>query len=248
MRCMIGLVLCLSAFSCSGPQMSMEIQQSYPDPGEIMAKADAAMKNVELVSYNARYEATGWVKAFVPQVKGKVIQGPKSKYDLDQFFAEVKLKAYDSEDTIQCTIGSNGDSFFLIDPKTYTAYEDIDPAVLGSQSRNFQRVLLREFSSDEPFKDELKADSIEIIGTQVIDGQRCYNVFVKIEDHSDTVWSISQKDYLPRFVKRIHKSPEGEEGTTELTITQLVVNPKFSYDPFRLQVPHGYKKTDDFAP
>ncbi len=250
MKRLICVVMCLGTFSCSNPQKSSDRQSSThpPDPMEILVQADAAMKSVELVSYNANYEGTGWVKAFVPHVEGEVIQGPKSKYDIDQFYAEVKLNAYDSDEVTQCTVGSNGDTFFLIDPKTYTAHEDIDPAVLGSQSRNYQRVLLKEFSLAEPFKDELKADSLEIVGTQVRDGHLCYDVYVKIEGHSDTLWSISQKDHLPRLVKRIHKNPKGEEGTTELALTNLVVNPKLTSSPFQLRVPQGYKKTDDFAP
>ena len=73
---------------------------------EILVQADAAMKSVDLVSYNANYEGTGWVKAFVPHVEGEVIQGPKSKYDIDQFYAEVKLNAYDSDEVTQCTVGT----------------------------------------------------------------------------------------------------------------------------------------------
>ncbi len=37
-------------------------------------------------------------------------------------------------------------------------------------------------------------------------------------------------------------------GTTELTISQLVINPKFKANPFKLVVPNGFKKTDEFAP
>ena len=107
---------------------------------------------------------------------------------------------------------------------------------------------MREFSLDDPFSDELKADSIELLGKRDIGGERCYQVHVKVGKTSDTVWSISQNDYLPRHVKRIYKNARGEEASTELTLTNLVVNPTFSKDPFRLQVPHGYKKTDEFAP
>lgn len=249
MKRIICVILSLGTFSCSGPQMTTDHQRSSPDPKEIMARADEATRNVKMVSYDADFESKGWLTAFVPtSIDGKVIQGPRSQYNLEKFYAEVKLKSAKSDEIKECTVGSNGDVYFLIDPSTYTAYEDIDPAVLGAQSRNYQRVILREFSVEDPFGDEIKADSIKFLGTSKIGNEKCYDIQVLIGDSSNAIWSISQNDFLPRKVRRIHKNPKGEEGTIDLTLTNLVVNPTYHHDPFILQLPHGYKKTDEFAP
>lgn len=249
MKRSICVVLSMGAFSCSGPHMTTDHQRSSPDPKEIMARADEATRNVTLISYDAEFVSGGWLTSRVPMnIIGKVIQGPRSKYNLEKFYAEIKLKSAKSDEIKECTVGSNGDVYFLIDPKTYTAYEDMDPAVLGAQSRNYQRVIMREFSVEDPFGDEIKADTIKFLGTSKIGNEKCYDIHVLIGDSSDAVWSISQNDYLPRKVRRIHKNQKGEEGSIDLTLTNLVVNPTFNHDPFTLQVPHGYKKTDEFAP
>jgi len=93
-----------------------------------------------------------------------------------------------------------------------------------------------------------KRNRLNIWGASKIGNEKCYDIHVLIGDSSDAVWSISQNDYLPRKVRRLHKNRKGEEGSIELTLTNLVVNPTFNHDPFILQVPHGYKKTDEFAP
>jgi len=165
MKRIICVILSLGTFSCSGPHMTTDHQRLSPDPNEIMARADEATRNVRLVSYDAEFVSEGWVTTRVPtSIIGKVIQGPRSKYNLEKFYAEVKLKSAKSDEIKECTVGSNGDLYFLIDPQTYTAYEDMDPAVLGSQSRNYQRVIMREFSVEDPFGDEIKAESIKYLG------------------------------------------------------------------------------------
>ena len=219
------------------------------DPMEILKRADAAIKKVDRVSYNADYKATEWITAFVPAVTGKVVMGERSKHDIDRFFCQVKLQSAKSSETSEYTAGSDGDVFFVIDPKTKTAHQDMDPAVLGSEARNIQRVLLREFSAPDPFDDELKAEEIELKGSKPIGDEMCYEVYVKAKDAPPAmVWHFSTTDFLPRRVTRIYKNDEGQEGTTELTLSDLVVNPKSAKDPFKLTVPPGFKKTDEFAP
>jgi hypothetical protein len=141
----------------------------------------------------------------------------------------------------------------LIDPQAKIAYQDMDPAVLGADSRNLQRVILPEFSADEPFKEALEAESVEIAGSESVAGEDCHRVTVKTGEPSPAAvdWYISKKDYLPRKVVRTYNNrsdPEGSPGTTELTISQLVVNPKLKADPFKLVLPSGFKKTEEFAP
>lgn len=215
---------------------------------EILKKAGEAAKKVKLISYKADYQATKWVTQYVPAVTGTVILGEQSKWEIPSFFCKVKLQKYGSEETKEFTAGSDGDVYFLIDPTTKMAHEDMDQAVLGSESRNIQRVLMREFSQPEPFAELLEAESIELKGTAKIGEEECYEVNVKTERPPELLWYFSKKDFLPRKVVRIYKNPEDEEGTTELTVLDLVVSPKLDKDLFKLVVPPGHTKTDEFAP
>ncbi len=46
----------------------------------------------------------------------------------------------------------------------------------------------------------------------------------------------------------MYKNPQGELGTTQLEVFELVAKPAFNMAPFRLAVPPGFSKTDEFAP
>ena len=216
---------------------------------EVLERSASALKKIKAVTYQADYGATGWIKEFVPQVTASVILGTRSKWDIDPFYCDLKLKKYESEEVLDFRVGSDGDVFFFIDPRKKMAYEDMDPLVLGDHSRDFQRPLMRAFAAPNPFEDELKSDSIEIKGDAVVNGVSCVEVLVKSADPPDLLWAISKDDFLPRRVLRTYpnrRDPEGESGTTELTIKDLKVNPKFPNDPFQLRVPEGYTKTDEF--
>ncbi len=54
--------------------------EKLTDPREILKRADAAMKAVKTVSYEAKYTSEGWVKPFVADVEGKVVLGPDGEY------------------------------------------------------------------------------------------------------------------------------------------------------------------------
>lgn len=218
------------------------------DPRAILKKAAAEMKKVRSISYTAEFDATKWVKKFVPRVTGTVILGQEKEYKLIEFSCEVTIRSAESEEESRFQAGCNGDIYFLIDPKTKTMYQDMDQAVLGSHSRDIQRVVLRDFSLSEPLKELMESETIESRGTQTVDGQLCNMVYVKTDEGQEQNWSFSEKDFLPRHVERMHKNREDEPGSTLLTLTNLKVGPKLDGDPFNPAVPAGYTKTDDFAP
>lgn len=215
---------------------------------EILEKADAAVRKVQRVRYRADYKGTKWLTKFVPTVTGTATLGERSQYDLERFLCDVKIKEKGSEDWQEYKAGSDGDMFFLIDSKTKMVHEDIDAAVLGSNGRNIRRVLMREFVAEEPFKDELEASTIELRGKSEVGGVECHKVYINGDDAQEAIWYFATRDFLPRRVDRIHENREGEKGTTELVLTDLIVDPKFATDPFKTNVPAGFTKTDDFAP
>ncbi|MGD2111055.1 MAG: DUF2092 domain-containing protein, partial [Phycisphaerae bacterium] len=161
------------------------------------------------------------------------------------------IKKYGSEELIEVTAGSDGDVYFLVDPKTKMAHEDMDVAVLGTNARNIQRPVMGEFADAKPFHDILEPDgdapTIELKGTTKIADHDCYEVLVKGKSPPEFQWFISKTDFLPRKVVRTYEQ-EGEKGTTELAISDLKINPKLDKDAFKVDVPPGFTKTDEFAP
>jgi len=214
---------------------------------EILKKSVAALKEAKTVSYKAEYSATGWVTKFVPTVTGTAVMGEQSKDKIDRFSCTVTIKANDSEEVKEFSAGSDGDNFFVIDPKTKMCHLDMDPAVLGGQGRNIQRVLLREFSALEPFEDVFKSGTVELVGTTKVGDEECDELKIVPTEGGKRLLAISRKDHLPRRATNLIKNEQGE-ATTVLTISDLVVNPTFVRSPFELRCPEGYKQTDEFAP
>ena len=241
----IGLLVGLTASTVGSVALA-------DDASDVFKKSQEALAHVKLAGYDAKFEGTGWVAKFVSNVEGKTLLGESSEWDVPSFRCELKLTPNDSVEALSFTVGCDGDTYFLIDPKTKTAHVDMDPAVLGEHSRDLQRLLMQPLTAKEPFKDEAASKTAELQGTAEIGGVACHKVYIKSETPPDVIWYIGQKDYLPRKVERIYpnqQDPEnGEKGTTSLTITGLTVNPKVAPDGFKPVVPDGFKKTDEFAP
>ena len=218
------------------------------EPREILEKAQAALQQVKQARYTARYQGEGWVTQYIATVEGSAMLGEMSEHQLARFRCDVKLTPPKSEETIQLTAGSDGDLFFLMDPKTKTVYADMDDAVLGTHSSNAQRLLMRAFVSKEPLAKELEGKPLELKEDVDVGGETCYQVYVALSESQGTTWFISRKDWLPRRVDRVYKNPEQGEGSTRLILTDLVVSTTCDDGQFKLTVPPGFTKTDDFAP
>jgi len=227
---------------------AQDSQSRSPEAVSILKKAAAAMKQAETVSYDAEYHGTAWAANVVPAVSGRAVIGPRAKYDIDRFFCEVTIQPSGSEEKTRYAAGCDGAEFFLVDHQRKSVHQDMDQAVMGSEGRNIMRVLLRDFAEPEPFADLLEAGSAELKDEADVAGEACSVVFVKPEEGPETTWYFSKKDDLPRRVVRHYENREGEPGTTELTLTSVVVNPTFVRSPFTPVIPDGYEKTSDFAP
>lgn len=230
---------------------SATLAQDLSDPKKVLEKSREALKATKVVAYDATIEATEWVKQAVPNVTGKAVVGELMQYEIPQFYCDVQIKRADAAEAVAFQGGCNGDKYFLIDPKTKKAYEDMDPVVMGSNGRDLQRLALREFYDKEPFKAELEAEKAELRETTDVGGESCYQVYVALKGSPKAIaWDISKKDHLPRRVTRWYAPREGEgpDGTSQMTITKLQIDPKFPKDPFVLRVPEGYTKSDEFAP
>ncbi len=248
MKRLFGWVLLAAVVTTAVADENKKADGVSRDAIAVLKKTEAALKNVKTASYTAGFRGTNWVASRVPNVEGIATIGTRNQWDIDPFSCEVKITEKDSEGTLSFTAGSNGDTYFLIDSKAKTVYEDMDPLVLGTHSRNIQRVLAREFAMPNPFADAYKAGTVQMKDTAEINGEPCYVVYTEGKEPPAMTYYIAKKDYLLRRIVRTYKNGEGETGTTELTISHLKVNPSFVRDPFAVIVPKGFKKTDDFAP
>ena len=149
----------------------------------------------------------------------------------------------------EITVGSDGKTYFLIDAKAKKVYEDIDPAVVGTAGRSVGLLTMPEYVHPEPFSDEIKGAKQELKGSTKVGDEDCYEVHVTYtEGGQEATWFFSKKDFLPRRVDRFRQMPTGEKGSSQLIVTKLTVDPKLDKDPFKLIVPEGFTKIDDFAP
>jgi len=220
------------------------------DPLEILKKVDAAAKAVNAVKYNVTYEGFGAMEARGPKLKGKVITSGYEGGMVQKFLVDIEYQAPGQTEAKKVTGGTDADMFFVIDHQTKIAYQDIDPAVFGSFNRALMGAMTIEFVHPTPFSDEISGQSRELTGTESVGGEDCYVVHVvyQAEGAPEAVWHFSKKDFLPRARQDTYTLPDGSKGTMKRTITHLVVDPKISDDTFKLKLPEGYTKTDDFAP
>lgn len=214
------------------------------EPKALFAKADAATKKIKSAEYDCTFEVkmAGPAPKLAAHVKGAGAgEGGFKKMHIE---GEVTPPAGEKR---KATVIADGENYALLDPAKKIAYIDIDPIILG-QLGGFitQRAVLLEFGHPTPFQDEVNAVKHEYKGTEKIGDEDCWIIHVRYTDGGDgpqTIWAISQKDYLPRRCERIF-SQNGQSGRTVQTLTNLKVNPDFDKAVFKVAAPEGYETTD----
>jgi len=218
------------------------------DGKEVLRRAEAAVRKINAVRYEASYTAEGWVAQYVSPVKGIALLGAPSKYGIEKFRSAVTLNPGDAEKESSHTLGCNGDVFYVVDTKTKTVHEDMDPVVLGSNGRHLQRLLLRDYVSDKPFEEELKAEELALDGTEKVNDVACHKVKIKYSSSQEATWYFSAEGYLPMRVDRAYTNPDQGVATTSLVLSNVQPNPPLDESAFDTAVPDGFTKTDEFAP
>lgn len=246
--CLLLGVAVLSAAAYADDKKTEELT----DPLEILKKVDAAAKAVKAVKFDSVVEATGPAAARVGKIEASIILSGLMQGAPEKYIADAKVTMPGATAPLKITAGSDNDMFFAIDHQGKKAYEDLDPAVIGGNARVFQQAWMIEFVHATPFRDEINGRSRELKGSEKVAGEDCYVIHVvyAAERAPEAIWYFSKKDFLPR--RRIDIYPntmaEGEKSTITKTISNLVVDPKLTDDMFKLKLPEGYTKTDDFAP
>lgn len=221
--------------------------EEMTDPVEILKKVDAATRAVKSVKFNVSADGSS---ARSHKIKGSIIMTGYADGAPEKYFFELSVELPDSADTRRVTGGTDHDMYFIVDHKSKKAYEDLDPAVMGSAGRLFRQATMIEFLHEAPFSDEINGKNQELKGSEKIGDEDCYVVYVEyagVQNRSAT-WSFSKKDFLPRRRIDAFTSRDGNPTTTRKTITELVVDPKIDEKVFKVNLPAGYTKTDDFAP
>ncbi len=222
--------------------------EDMTDATEILRKVDAASLKVKSATYHVTFEGTGDLAARAGKfsgtytIEGWAESGPK------RWFAKVEGTMPGSTDVLKFEAGGNGESYFLIDHQKKKAYEDMDPEVLGSVSRIFMAGLVSEFVHPTPFTQEIEGDKRELKGTKVVNKEPCYEIHVIYAGGmGEAIWGFSKADFLPRSRLDVFKR-EGMDGGQSKVLSELKIDPKLDDMMFKLQLPEGYEKIDDFAP
>ncbi len=221
------------------------------DPTEILKRADAACKAVKTVKYDLAFEVLGADAARSPKTAATVLVSGFAYNSPEKFYIDMKITEPGASERPWFTAGGDGDMFFAVDHDAKKAYEDIDPQVVGSFGDRIRRfALMVEFLVGEPFRDEINGKSREFTGSEVINGEDCYVVHVvyATEREQSAVWYFSKKDFLPRRRVDEYPRPNAQPFRQQKTVANLDVHPKLDEDAFKLKLPEGYAKTDDFAP
>jgi len=218
------------------------------DPVEILKKVDAAAKAVKVARYKCTFERIGGGPAQVPKVEGTALIEGWSGGGPKNFLIDATVQQPGSEDKTRITAGGDGNEYFVIDHANKKAYVDIDQAVMGRTGRPATLILFAEFVHETPFSDEINGQKQELRGSKNIEGEDCYEIYVKYSGGQEAIWHFSKKDLLPRARLDIFKSPDGAEVKQQKTVSKLEVDPKLDASAFKFKLPDGYEKIEDFAP
>lgn len=262
MRSSLTLLLALTLFAVSvQADQTKEAPSAGGEGAAVLEKAREAMKSLTAVRYKVDYKPTAWLTKRIPVISANVLLAGQSKWKIDRFRFEGTVQPPPPEKSAEgstepgktvgpqkMTAGCDGDMYFLIHEDSKTVYEDIDPAVLGSSGRAIPRAVLSGFTSGDPLADERKAEKIELREPVDVGGEKCDQVVVTMPGGRQTIWYISQKTSLPRRVDRIINDPKDGVATTELVLSEFEANPKVEGKPFKVVVPAGFTKSDQFAP
>ncbi len=244
--CHWGFVLALLAQPSADKPSKQEAELT--DPKAIVQRAVEALAKVQVVSYDLDYKATGWITMWFPQVAGPVVVGKDTPDKAQRFHCKLAVKPSDSSEMREVIAGADGKVFYLTDSKTKTVHADMDQGVLGKEMFVVMFSVMREYGVPNPFEDALRAGQFKIEESKSVDGEDCYAVRIKPPIDSEAIWYFGKKDFLPRRTSAEWRNDKGDLGTAEMTLQKLKVHPPSPSDPFKLIVPEGYKKSDDFAP
>ncbi|MCP3962961.1 MAG: PQQ-binding-like beta-propeller repeat protein [bacterium] len=215
----------------------------------ILKKVDAAVKAVKGIRFEGYTKPTGVALNFRSPAEGGGVMYGWNGQGPETFYGHVKTTRQGSGEPLELTGGSDSETYFLIDHGAKKAYEDMDPGVMGTSGQALASLGMREFVHPTPFDDEINAQSVELQGKEEVAGVECYKIHVDYGRGGQmSTWFFSTEDMLPRRRVQHFAIPDQGEGSFEITLTKLEVDPEVTPETYRMKLPEGYEKVDDFAP
>ena len=216
---------------------------------QLLKKVDAAAKAVQGVRYKGKAVPSGIATDFISPAEGEGVMFGWTGRGPEKFYGTVKTTRRGSGEALELTGGGDGETYYLIDHTAKKAYQDMDPDVMGSGGQALASIGMAELVHSNPFDDEINAESAELQGKETVEGVECHKVHVVYGGgRGESTWFFSTEDLLPRRRVRHFIIPQQGEGSLEITITDLEVDPKVEPETFKMKLPKGYEQVDDFAP
>ena len=208
------------------------------------------MREIDAVRYEARIEPEGVGEVFWPRAEGTAILSGWDEFlrRPARFWIHIDTIRKGASEVVPVTMGGDGETFFVVDHGARKGYEDIDPGVLGSHQQTLSRFELTEFVLPDPYRDEIEANGVELAGVVPFEGEDCYKILVQYSaGRGEAIWLLSVEDLLPRYRKQSFSIPQGD-GSLAITFTGLNLDPQLDAKLFKMSLPEGFRKIDDFAP
>lgn len=214
------------------------------DVRKLLKAADKATKQVEAVSYKAKFYGTGAFTTEMPTVKGEMLVVK----NLDNDYAP--MKGHGKGQTWE--VGSKeAESFYTaFDGTTAYSLDETDKTLttakgeqIGRLMEPSQRLFMLEYAHPTPFSDEINAEVAEHEGQVVIGDVLCDVIYVEYGGQygdAKARWYFGSDDHLPRKVERLRKA-DGKAASFVTVLWDLEVNPDYSPSDLSIEAPSGFK-------
>ncbi len=220
------------------------------DPYMLFQRADSAVTGVESVSYSFSFRGTGSLGNIIPVLLGKasLSSGETSHHPLMVLdFLETEVPGVIDEFAVPSTYIATHDTLYRIDHSRQTVHSGA-ASPEASVLFNFPPAsVLMEYVLENPFSDEIAADSIAVLREDSAGGVPCHvlHVYYDLPEGSEAVWYLGVEDLLPRAVERIgYYGSRSTPGGQRLEISEMAFH--FPGEP-EDAVPAAYTRGTGFG-
>jgi thiol-disulfide isomerase/thioredoxin len=229
LRLLLALLVAFPALALASP----------PEPRELLQQSEVAIRALHGVCYEAEVEADGVLATQVPRMKGKVTLEIAPGIDLPRLYIDSQITMPRQDTAIRLCAAGDGKTFAIADYGQKVFVKQPPPAAFGLMN-NVGPLILRELTAAKPFDRELRAVSLEYMGTEKVGNVECDLIHAVLAAEGGEVrWYLGRADHLPRRVQRFVDTPVGKSTITTSLLT-LDPHPDISDEVFRLEKPEGF--------
>jgi len=202
------------------------------DPGEVLDDFEKQLLGYQRLDYTVKVTITGTTDDLSSSFEGNVAIGRSPGGDLDRFRIDM-TGSTPSDESIDLTLGSSGDGFYVIDRarQTISEFDSRDgSSALGDVARY---VLISDLTTS---------------GLPVVPGRPDAGATGELVHFVDSVQSehvyclFSEQDKLPRLIERVVLGPDERARVVRTVIANLQVDgdtPKKFFEP---NAPKRYRR------